>query len=210
MWIKCNEFVLNIETEPPRGPAPSSDSTRHWWEGDFSAKAAHNDNYNYACPDYWYVRKIVRLASPRPADVVYDLGSGMGRIVCDFARKRVRKCVGVELFGPLCEIARKNADRLRGRKSRIEIICDDAAKADLSDGTIYFMFNPFGPATMRDVIGNIQRSLSRNPRPITICYYNAMHEPVLEDGGWLEMYYHFHTAGGLRVSFWRNRHVEEA
>ena len=206
MWTKCNEFVLNIQTEPPRdSTAISSDPTKRWWRGEFSAKAAHDDNYNYACPDYWYVRKIVKVASPSPTDVVYDVGSGMGRILCVFARQRVRKCVGVELFEPLCEIARKNADRLRGRKSPIEIICDDAARVDMSDGTIYLMFNPFGPETMRDVIENVQRSLSTNPRAITIVYYNALYESVLEVGSWLERYYDFHTAGGLRVSFWKNR-----
>jgi H2-forming N5,N10-methylenetetrahydromethanopterin dehydrogenase-like enzyme len=133
----------------------------------------------------------------------------MGRIVCDVARKRVRKCVGVELYEPLCEIAQRNSTRLRGKKSPIEIVCDDAARADLSQGTIYFMFNPFGAETMRDVIANIHESLSENPRAITICYYNAMYEPILAHGGWLEMYYNFTTAGGLRVSFWRNRRADE-
>lgn len=208
LWTKCNESVLNIETEPQGSPATASSPTRRWWQGEFSEKAVHDDNYGYACPDYWYVRKIVKIASPGPTDVVYDLGSGMGRILCVVARQRVRKCVGVELLEPLCEMARKNAGRLRGKKSPIEIICGDAARADLSDGTVYFMFNPFGPETMRDVIGNIQRSLSRNPRAIIIVYYNALYELALETGGWLERYHHFDTAGGLRVSFWRNRRLE--
>ena len=211
LWTECNELILNIETqESHRVLGVASNSSRPWWRAEFSEKAVHDDGTSYGSPDYWYVRKIVRIAKPGPADVVYDLGSGKGRILCVLARKRVRKCVGVELFEPLCEMARKNAARLRGRKSPIEVICDDAAKADLSEGTIYFMFNPFGPATMRDVIGNIHTSLLYNPRTITVVYYNALYEPVLEAGGWLERYYHFDTAGGLRVSFWRNRRLEGA
>lgn len=210
MWTRFNELALNIETEPAKVRAATPDGTRHWWQGQLSSKAAHDDNYTYACPDYWYVRKIVKLVRPGPSDVVYDVGCGMGRIVCDVARSHVKKCVGVELFEPLCEIARKNAGRLRGRKSPIEIICNDAAKADLSDGTVYFMFNPFGPDTMRDVIENIHRSLSPNPRAITICYYNALYDAVLADGDWLERYHQFHTAGGLKVSFWKNRHFGRA
>ena len=30
---------------------------------------------------------------------------------------------------------------MRGRKAPIEIVCEDAVHADLSDGTVYCMFN---------------------------------------------------------------------
>lgn len=211
LWTNWNEVVLNIATESLRGvPISPPNPARPWWRTEFSEKAAHDDGCRYASPDYWYVRKVANILRPGPQDVFYDLGSGMGRILCVIARRHLRKCVGVELFEPLCEVARRNADRLRGRKSPIEIICEDAAKANLSDGTIYFMFNPFGPDTIRDVIENIRRSLSNNPRTVTIVYYNARHEPALEAGNWLEQFYQFATAGGLRVSFWRNRRLEEA
>ncbi len=82
-----------------------------------------------------------------PQDVFGDLGCGMGRIVCVAARKTVRKSIGVELLEPLCEIAHRNATLLRGRKASIQIVCGDATTVDLSEGTIYFMFNPFGART---------------------------------------------------------------
>lgn len=164
----------------------------------------YDDGIVYASPDYWYVYRIARMLKPGPEDVFYDLGSGKGRILCVMARKCLQKCVGVELFEPLCETARRNAERLRGRKSSVEVTCEDAAKADVSDGTIYFMFNPFGPETMRDVLGNIESSLSKNPRHITIVYHNAVYEAVLEESSWLERYQSFQTVSGMRTSFWRN------
>ena len=87
----------------------------------------------------------------------YDIGSGMGRIVCAVARKRLRKGIGMELSEPLCQIARRNAMKLRGRKAPIEMVCGDASTADLREGTIYFMFNPFGADTMRDTPENIMK-----------------------------------------------------
>lgn len=205
-WTSLNDWALNIDTRLPHAPlsAPANPA-KPWWRGEFSKNARHDDNYGYASPDYAHIRKTVRIVNPSLADVLYDLGSGTGRILCMFARRRMRRCVGIELFEDLCAIARSNAQQLRGRKSPIDIMCEDAAKADLSDGTIYFMFNPFGPDTMRDVLGNIRSSLTKNPRNITIVYHNATLERLLEDEGWLERYHYFDTLGGLRVSFWRGR-----
>jgi hypothetical protein len=47
--------------------------------------------------------------------------------------------------------------KLRGRKAPIEIVCGDASTADLGEGMIYFMFNPFGADTMGDTLENIMK-----------------------------------------------------
>ena len=205
LWTRCNEFALNIETTAFLSPSTrNSNGDRAWWRAEFTDKARHDDGSNYASPDYFYLYKIARILDPSPEDVFYDLGSGKGRMLCLMARRRMRKCVGIELFASHCEAARRNTERLRGRKSPVEIICEDAAKADLSDGTIYFMFNPFGVGTMRDVLDNIGRSLSRNPRRLSIAYHNALHDAVLAERSWLEKYHSFRSLQGAAVSFWKN------
>ncbi len=136
-------------------------------------------------------------------DVFYDIGSGMGRVLCVAARGRVGKVVGIELDGSLCAIARRNADRMSGRKAMIDVRCEDASSADLSDGTIYYLHNPFGPETMRDVLGSIHRSLEARPRPVRIVYHNSVHEDLLRDCEWLELSGVFETLRGQRVTFWR-------
>jgi cyclopropane fatty-acyl-phospholipid synthase-like methyltransferase len=207
-WAQLNDILLNIDTGtvPNHQPA-SNQASRPWWFGTYSDRARHNDNYQYASPDFWYIRKVVQLLALCPQDVVYDLGAGKGRFVCCAARAPVRKCVGVELVESLCEVARKNASSLRGRKAPIEIVRGDAAGADLSDGTVYFMFNPFGPETMRDTLSNIRSSLVNNPRQITIVYYNPQHESMFAMCPWLDKYHEFRTHGGLRVTFWKNPSV---
>jgi hypothetical protein len=76
---------------------------------------------------------------------------------------------------------------------------------DLSGGTIYFMYHPFGPATLCEVITHIETSLLVHPRAITIVYYNAVHEAILQSCAWLQLFHVFHTATRRRVSFWRNK-----
>jgi SAM-dependent methyltransferase len=205
-WQEYNDRVLNIETGgQAQGRAVTSDPRRPWYLAAPSSGAKHDDGTAYQSPDYWYVYRIARLLEPTPQDVFYDLGSGKGRILCVMARRRLKRCIGIELFDSLCEVARANANRLRGRETSIEIRCEDAARANLADGTIYFMFNPFGAETMSDVLDNIEASLQENPRTITIVYHNAYLDALLEERSWLQKCYSFSTRNGAVVSFWKSR-----
>ena len=206
VWTKLNDFVINIDTMPDIPLRDLVKTGRPYLQGDFSEKSQYHDNNWYESPDYWCIRKVAKIIKPQPeAHVVfYDLGSGKGRILCVMAQQPFKKVVGVELFEHLCEAARKNAQYMRRRKAPIEIVCDDVTRADISDGTVYFMFNPFGADTMREVIANIKRSLSSNPRDIIIIYYNPVHEDILKSCTWLHEYSAFYTLTRRRVSFWSN------
>jgi precorrin-6B methylase 2 len=205
LWAMCNDAALKIHTIPSAEPPASVQLIARAAGQEDDVRPRHDDSAEYEVPDYLYLRRVVRFLEPRPEDVIFDLGCGMGRFVCLMARKKVRKCVGVELLPHLCETARKNAAQLRGRRAPIEIRCGDAASADPSEGTIYYLFNPFGPATMGEVLANIRGTLSRNPRNITIVYYNSIHEELFQASGWLEKYHAFRVQSGMAVTFWRNR-----
>src|SRR5215472_3284544 len=192
MWTTCNEVALNIHTVPKNGGPPK-------------LYAKHQDGVQYEVPDYLYLRRVRDILQPGPDDVFFDVGCGMGRFLCLMAREKVRKCVGVELQPQLCEAARRNAANLRSRKAPIEIVCGDAATADLSEGTIYYMYNPFGAKTMADVLANIRDSLARNPRNVRIVYYNTLLEGLFRSCGWLEKRHQFIVKSGMPVTFWRNR-----
>lgn len=203
-WTLLNELVLNIRTTPPaqslamecaKAPAdPGSDP-----------RPRHNDSARYEVPDYFYMRKVLQVLSPVPEDVVFDVGCGLGRFLCLAARRNVRKCVGVELRTQLCDAAQENARRLRGPHAQIEIRCGDAATADISEGTIYYMYNPFGATTMRDVFANLRASFATNPRTIKIAYYNSIHEELFQACGWLDKYHAFRVKSGMPVTFWRSQ-----
>jgi len=60
---------------------------------------------------------------------------------------------------------------LEKKNTHVEIIHNDATKFDPSEGTIFFMYNPFGLKTLNRVLDNIKKSLINNPRKIRIVYY---------------------------------------
>jgi precorrin-6B methylase 2 len=201
VWIQANELALGIHTELRDEQAQKE---APWRRDGSGAGAKYADNLSYSSIDYWNVRSIIRVLNPGPDDVFYDIGSGMGRIVCVMARRHLRKCVGIELHDPLCQIARTNATKLRGRHTLIEIICSDVTRADLSDGTLFFMFNPFGEKTMHDMLENIARSLNKNPRTLKIAYCNPKCEATFRDSGWLEKIHQIRLVGGHDVAFWQS------
>lgn len=205
VWTKYNEFVLGIRT----GPESPIVSAQEPWRGEVSNDARHGDNWRYSTISYRNVRRILNVVNPGPEDVFYDIGCGMGRILCVAAQRPMRRCVGVELLEPLCQIARQNAANLRARKAPIQIIRGDAAAADLSEGTIYFMFNPFGPDTLRDTLENIRCSLAQKPRTVKVVYYHAKYQSVLERQGWLVKVHEFDGLGGHPATIWENQRSQD-
>lgn len=205
VWSWCVDKALRIDTVTHAFSAKAIPPSSLLDRATGPIAFTHDDAGGYQAPDYINLRKIVKFLKPGPGDVVFDLGSGKSRALCVFARRDVQRCVGVEIFEFLCDTARENARRLRGRRAPIEIRCEDAASADVSEGTVYFMYNPFGAETMRDVIANIGQSLQDKPRDVTVVYYNTPQEAVLAESGWLELYHTMTTFSGTRISFWRHR-----
>ena len=147
----------------------------------------HGDSNHYEPLDYPLLRRCVKALDLRPDDVVYEIGCGMGRALALFARRRIAKCVGVELSERLAERAKKNMETLRGRRAwDLDVITGDAALVDYGDGTAFYIFNSFGPTTLHTVLERIRSSTKDRPRRIRIIYVNPMHEDVFESSGWLK------------------------
>jgi precorrin-6B methylase 2 len=156
---------------------------------------------------YFKLWKYSNFLKPSEKDIVFDIGCGMGRILCVMARWPVRKCVGIEISTEYVERARQNAKRLRGHKAPIEIIVADATNADYFGGTIYCLFNPFGTKTLEVVLERIHQSVIKSPRRIRVAYFNAAFENVMESCGWLKCYRSEESILAKRLgrtSFWTN------
>jgi predicted RNA methylase len=150
-----------------------------------SAATRHRDPATNM-PSYYLRLTALRDALElTPQDALVDLGCGCGRALSVFARRPLRYCRGVEFDPGAAMVARANAGRLRGRRSPIDIVTGDAAEYPFSDETLVYLFNPFGPATMRAVLVNLRRSLEVKPRRLRLCYYNPKHGDVLHASGWL-------------------------
>jgi SAM-dependent methyltransferase len=146
----------------------------------------HPDSSDYASIGYGLVDRVIRHMRLGPADVFVDVGSGKGRVLCMAARHPVRKVVGVDLSADFCATARSNAARMRGRRAKIEVHEGLADRFDYSDGTAYYLFSPFGPGTLTQVLGKIRAD--RAGAPVRMAYSNPAHQDVYDEQDWLERY----------------------
>ena len=85
------------------------------------------------------VDEMLRVAAVGPRDVVYDLGSGDGRIVISAARKFGAQAIGVELDDDLIH---QSGESARGANvlERVKFLQQDFFKTDLSEATVITMY----------------------------------------------------------------------
>lgn len=84
------------------------------------------------------VDKMIALAGVKKGDMVYDLGSGDGRIVIT-AAKRGAKAIGFEIDGDLVKESRENI-RKAGVQDLAEIRQQDILTVDLSPASVVTMY----------------------------------------------------------------------
>jgi len=82
---------------------------------------------------------MLKLANVTADDVVYDLGSGDGRLPIIAAQKYGARGVGIEIDPRLVEIAREIASQAEVAK-RVSFIQGDLFESDLSQATVITMY----------------------------------------------------------------------
>ncbi|HXF75036.1 MAG TPA: methyltransferase domain-containing protein [Methylomirabilota bacterium] len=85
------------------------------------------------------VDRMLELAEVKKGDMVYDLGSGDGRIVIRAAQKYGAKAVGIEMDSLLLDKARKDA-QTAGVSHLVQFRAEDALKADISPATVVTLY----------------------------------------------------------------------
>ncbi len=143
------------------------------------------DAREYSPTTYSKLKKMIIYLKLNREDVFIDLGCGAGRPVFLAGTQRLKKIVGIEINKELADIAKRNLKNLKLNNTPIEIINTDASAFDVKEGTIFFMFDPFGEKTFTKVIENIKNSLVTNPRKIRIAYYYPVYRNLLDLQDWL-------------------------
>jgi len=85
------------------------------------------------------VAKMLEVAKVGPEDVVYDLGSGDGRIVITAAKKHGARGVGIDIDPERVREARDNARRA-GVADRVEFREGDLFKANIGEATVVTIY----------------------------------------------------------------------
>jgi SAM-dependent methyltransferase len=103
------------------------------------AAALHEAEVLHLPTPHHVVDAMLALARVAPGDVVYDLGSGDGRIPIAAARRYGVRAVGVELDARLVERARCNA-RAAGVAHLVEFRQEDLFATSLHEATVVTLF----------------------------------------------------------------------
>jgi SAM-dependent methyltransferase len=126
-------------------------------------------NHWYVPTDYETFQRAMRQVQVKPDDVFVDFGSGKGRIVILAAALPFRRVIGIEFSAQLHEIAAANV--AASGYPNVELVLADATEWQVPpDATVLFFYNPFDGVILSKVVANIQQSLARAPRKITIVY----------------------------------------
>ena len=118
-------------------------------------------------PDILYVAtpeqvgiEMLRLAAVGRDDVVYDLGSGDGRLVIAAAREFGARGVGVEIDAKLVQDSRENALKA-GVSDRTQFLWQDIFQTDIAPATVVTLY------LRQDVNLKLRPKLLRELRPGT-------------------------------------------
>jgi cyclopropane fatty-acyl-phospholipid synthase-like methyltransferase len=93
------------------------------------------------------VHKMIEVAQIKKGDVLYDMGSGDGRIVIEAAKKYGIRGVGIDLNSELVAKAKESAVN-EGVSDLVEFRAQDGLTVDLSEATVVtlYMFKWFNNA----------------------------------------------------------------
>jgi outer membrane protein assembly factor BamB len=127
-----NLFCYDLRAEAPRKVAPSANKPQA--SGDLRQPDAV---FVPSPPDV--VEKMLELAKVGKGDLVYDLGSGDGRIVIAAAKKHQARGIGIEMDAALVRQARAEVEKA-GLQDRVTIREADLFAADFRDATIVTLY----------------------------------------------------------------------
>ena len=108
--------------------------------------------------------EMLQLADVTSRDVVYDLGSGDGRIVILAAQKYRARGVGIELDAALIETSRTVA-REGEVGDRVTFVQSDLFTADISAATVVTLY--LSPGMNRDLEPKLRRELKPGTRIVS-------------------------------------------
>lgn len=110
------------------------------------------------------VEKMLQAGHVKAGDMVYDLGSGDGRIVITAAQQFGARGVGVEIQPDLC---RKAVERIKslGLEDRVSMVEGSALRVDLSPADVVTMF--FLTSSNEKIKPNLEKYLKTGARVVS-------------------------------------------
>ena len=122
--------------------------------------------YYQATPARIVLDLVDRLALSSQ-DVLYDLGSGLGRVVMTAALVSDARVIGVEFEPAYYEYAQRHAQALS--LAQVSFVNADAREVRYADGTVFFLYTPFKGKILQRVLQLLH--YEARSRRIRLCTY---------------------------------------
>jgi hypothetical protein len=128
-----------------------------------------------------HIFDLIDRAEITERDVLVDLGSGLGHVsllasICTGVRS-----IGIEVEAAYVNCARESAEALKLRN--VTFIQQDAREANLSIGTVFYLYTPFRGTILRVVLDLLSREAAR--RTVRVCTFGPCTAAVAEEQ-WME------------------------
>lgn len=128
-----------------------------------------------------HIFDLIDRAALAERDVLVDLGSGLGHVPLLVSICTGGRGIGIELEAPYVDVARRSARELG--LTNTAFVRQDARAADLSLGTLFYLYTPFTGAVLRAVLESLRREAAR--REIRVGTYGPC-TLVVADEPWLK------------------------
>jgi hypothetical protein len=112
-----------------------------------------------------HILHLMKTSALSKADVFVDLGSGLGHVPLLASMLSGVQSLGIEVEAAYVASAQECAQSLH--LSRVRFIHEDARAADLSSGTVFYLYSPFTGSILTEVLERLRKESTR--RPIKIC-----------------------------------------
>jgi len=143
-----------------------------------------------------HIFEMLRRTKLATEDVFIDLGSGLGHIPLLVATCTDARAVGIELEPAYVECARESAADLH--LSNATFLAQDVREADLSEGTVFFLYTPFRGAILRATLDHLRSEATT--REIRVCTFGPCTAVVAAEP-WLAL----DSAESGHISIFRSR-----
>jgi len=124
-----------------------------------------------------HIFDLIRRISLTDHDSLIDIGAGLGQVTLMASICTNAVCTGIELEPSYVESARQGAHSLNLKNANF--IQADARLADLSRGTVFYLYTPFRGATLREVLNSLRQQATT--REIRICTFGPCTGAVAEE-----------------------------
>src|SRR5688572_12726759 len=138
--------------------------------GNVTTRFGNTGAYDTVNSDYPALEKIFReMVDIGPDDVLVDVGCGKGRVINLWLSMGLKNRIyGLELDPVIGEATRKRLQKY----SNVTVVVGDAIANLPSDGSVFYLYNPFNAAILQLFIQKVKNG---GDRKYTIIYYNPEH-----------------------------------